>query len=128
MRPFDVGVDMIESVLDELETVLNWNASAATVSVLQTDSLDWNAPFVISGARAGSSGRAVFRFTPRCLQNSTSDPSSALCTKMPAGGVHNGSIAEMKIGSGFSITPIPGGKFYIPPKATGSPAGFWVVV
>ena len=142
MRPFDVGVDLMSSVLHEAESMLNSSSSRSSSSssgsnfkpVLDHDDVtfinDWSVPYVISGGHVFdgtnmSSMKEVYRFTPRCLQDGTA--STASCTRPPSD-IKNGTLASFKIGSGFEMTPVKNGTFLVAENQTVAPAGFWIVV
>ena len=134
MRPFDVGVELMSSVLHEAESMLNSSSSSSgsnfkPVSTDVTFINDWSVPYVISGGHVFddtnmSSTKEVYRFTPRCLQDGTA--STASCTRPPAE-IKNGTLASFKIGSGFEMT-IKNGFFLVAENQTVAPAGFWIVV
>ena len=138
MRPFNVGVDLMSSVLHEAESMLNGTNSGGSdfqpVGKSGVTSIDdWDVPYVLSGGSVfikNSSStprttRQVYRFTPRCLQDGTARTAS--CTRPPAD-IQNGTAATFHIGSGFDLTPVKNGTFLVAENQTVAPAGYWIVV
>ena len=133
MEPYDVGVDLLVATMRELQQLLNGDdddgddddgTNCTTVEPIispATAVSDWARDYVLSGARCGS--RSVYRFTPRCINV----PPNVFCVDGPPRGV-NGSAATFKIGSGFSITPVPGARVVEPADPVAGSTGWWAVL
>lgn len=138
MTPMDVGVPLLRSTLAELGSLLNavgakceGSGSLAPVVSSAVEIPSWDAQYIVSGARVQCSGglrssaRALYRLTPRCWYEDA-DITTRWCVHRPAVGAVNGSAAILKVGSGFELTPVAGGKLLVP-LAPVSSMGVWIV-
>lgn len=128
-RPFDIGVEFVGDVLDELRMALTDGADNCTAPkpAHGRDITHWDAAFVLSGASVdcgGSVTRTAVRFTPRCVAQSSATTSR--CTQVADAGAHPPSF---KIYSGLSFQPIQDtrARLFAPEKPV-SLRGYWIVI
>ena len=139
---------LLPQVLTELDNVLACppNVSGTSEPLDDASVPVWaiDSPYLLSGARVtcgpsgghtdaspkskskststNNSSRRVYRLTPRCL-----DDTPRQCPSRPSDDdLRRAAVAEMRIFSGVTARPVPGGVWFLNPDNS-SAAGFWII-
>ena len=150
-RPLDVGMPLMSQVLTELDNVLacppNVSGTAEPLDDATVPAWAIDSPYLLSGTRvtcgppgedtdtssksksrskskskSRNNSRRVYRLTPRCL-----DDTPRQCPSRPSDDdLRRAAVAEMRIFSGVTAQPVPGGVWFLNP-GNSSAAGFWII-